>query len=227
VHGGAWALGDKGRGEVWQAKAQRWLARGVALASVNYRLVPEVDVQAQVADLRMALLHLRRQAAAWGLDRERVVLVGHSAGAHLLALMAAQQPLDHGADPLPWVGSVLLDSAALDVVSIMDMPHARLYDRAFGSSRTGWQAASPLHVLAGPGAPVLAVCSSLRLDACPAAQRYAERLRALGSTASVLPQPMTHADLNARLGENNLYTAQVELFLRGLDAELDRRLAPP
>lgn len=226
VHGGAWALGDKGRPEVWQAKAQRWLARGLAVVSVNYRLVPAVSVQDQVADLRLALLQVRRQAAAWGLDRERIVLVGHSAGAHLLALMAAQQPLDHGADPLPWLGSVLLDSAALDVPAIMDFPHAPLYDRAFGGSRAGWLAASPLHVLAGPGAPALAVCSSLRTDACPAAQRYVEKARSLGSYASLLAQPLSHADINARLGEDNAYTAQVELFLRGLDSELDRRLQP-
>ena len=47
----------------------------------------------------------------------------------------------------PWLGTILLGSAALDMVKIMEAEHARLYDFPFGNDSAYWRATSPFHVL--------------------------------------------------------------------------------
>jgi pimeloyl-ACP methyl ester carboxylesterase len=87
VHGGAWRAGDKNvSSKTWQVPY--FLSKGHAFASVNYRLVPDVGVAQQAEDVARSLKFLVDRADALGLDRKRIVLMGHSAGAHLAALVA-------------------------------------------------------------------------------------------------------------------------------------------
>lgn len=225
VHGGAWMVGDKAARGVVQGKLARWLPRGLALVSVNYRLLPQADPLEQARDVARALAQAQRQAAGWGADGTRFILMGHSAGAHLVALLAASPALAVQAGAQPWLATVALDSAAMDVPLIMQVRHLRLYDRAFGTDRAFWTAASPYHQLTRPVAPMLLVCSTLRDDSCYQARRLQQRAAALGSPVSVLEQPLSHADINQRLGEEPAYTEAVEAFLRPLDPVLARRLA--
>jgi hypothetical protein len=111
---------------------------------------------------------------------------------------------------------VFLDSAALDVPSVMTHRHLRLYDRAFGADPSTWAALSPLAVLSGPTAPVLAVCSSRRSESCPSADRFAARARALGGRTRVLREDLSHGEINATLGAPSDYTTQVDAFLDAL-----------
>ena len=69
------------------AKLEHWRALGYAVASVNYRLVPDARVEDQAADIAAALALLKQRAAQLGFDGTRIALVGHSAGAHLVALV--------------------------------------------------------------------------------------------------------------------------------------------
>lgn len=227
VHGGAWVVGDKAARGVVQGKLARWMPRGLALVSVNYRMLPQADPLEQARDVARALAAAQRQAAGWGADGSKFILMGHSAGAHLVALLAASPTLAAQAGTQPWLATVALDSAALDVPQIMQGRHMRLYDRAFGADRSFWTSVSPYHQLARPVAPMLLVCSTLRGDSCPQARHLADRAAALGSRASVLEQPLSHADINQRLGEEPAYTAAVEAFLGMLDPALARLLAAP
>src|SRR5690606_14961732 len=101
-----------------------------ALVSVDYRLVPDVTPLQQARDVARALASAQRAARAWGLDPSRFALVGHSAGAHLVAVLAAAPELLEAEGALRPRAAVLLDSAAYDVESLMRGPHPRLYDRA-------------------------------------------------------------------------------------------------
>ena len=56
----------------------------------------------------------------------------------------------------------------------------------------GWRDASPLDRLAGEAAPMLLVCSDLRLLSCPNAREFMQRARSFGATASVLPVALSH-----------------------------------
>lgn len=85
-HGGFWQEGSKaGSGFAAPALAES----GVALAGVGYPLAPEVRLRAIVQSAGAALVRLQHEAPSYGLDPERIVVAGHSAGAHLAAAIVA------------------------------------------------------------------------------------------------------------------------------------------
>ena len=217
VHGGAWRWGDKAMSRVVQNKLARWVPRGFVLISVNYRMLPTDPVE-QARDVARALAVAQSKAGEWGADRGKFILMGHSAGAHLVMLVATSQSVAAGASATPWLGTISLDSGAIDVVEIMESRHFRLYDMAFGSDPELWRRASPYHALTGAIRPVLTVCSLRRADSCSQAQRFANKAKSLGATVSVLEEDLSHGEINAELGADPTYTAEVERFLSGLDA---------
>jgi len=217
VHGGAWRFGDKASAAVVENKLAHWAAQGVVLVSVNYRLLPEADPATQADDVARALAAAQARAAAWGADPARFVLMGHSAGAHLVALLAARPARATGQGARPWLGTVVLDSAALDVESLMERRHLRLHDGAFGADRAYWRSVCPEHQLSAGARPLLLVCSTQRGDdSCGAARRFAARAEALKVRATVLPQDLGHGDVNRTLGLPGAYTGAVDAFLASL-----------
>jgi acetyl esterase/lipase len=225
VHGGGWFRGDKAMRAVVENKVARWLPRGFVVISTNYRMVPKADPIEQARDVARAIAAAQQSAASWGGDPSKFILIGHSAGAHLVALLATAPALSSGFVSTPWLGTIALDSAALDVVKIMEARHARLYDRAFKRDPEYWRSASPYYAMTAAGRPILAVCSTRRDDSCPQAKRFVTRATAIGSRAFVLEQNLSHRDVNQRLGEEPAYTAAVEAFLESLDGSVATLLA--
>lgn len=217
VHGGAWRMGDKAHAPVVAHKVAHWVAQqGLVLVSTNYGLLPGTPVAEQLQDVARALAAVQREAARWGGDPQRVVAMGHSAGAHLVALLAARTDLATAAGALPVLGTVALDSAALDVPRIMQAPHMPLYDEPFGADPAQWEALSPWHQWRPGVAPLLAVCSSPRRVSCEQARSLQARAATLATRVEVLPQALDHGEINARLGEPGAYTQAVDAFLRSL-----------
>jgi acetyl esterase/lipase len=226
VHGGGWVTGDKSAPGVVGAKAVRWLERGFVFVSVNYRFVPETDVLGQADDVARALAVVQARARAWGGDPARIVLMGHSAGGHLVALVGADPARWKSTGLRPWLGTVALDSGAYDIAALMGRRHFPLYDTAFGQDPAAWTAASPIAALRPGATPLLAVCSRRRIDqSCGMARAHAERARALGLRVEVLPEPLSHAEIDALLGQPSSYTSAVERFIGSLDPDIARRLA--
>ena len=224
VHGGGWFRGDKTMRNVVENKVKRWVPRGFIVISVNNRLVPDANPVEQARDVARALAKAQHDAAKWGGEKSKFILMGHSAGAHLVALVSASPSIVKEENAMPWLGSVLLDSGALDVPSIMQAPHFHLYDRAFGKDPQLWKAASPQDVLAQATPPILAVCSSRRWTSCEEANRFVAKAISLGSRASVLPEDLTHGEINQRLGADGTYTDAVENFLSSLDPALAKAM---
>ena len=216
VHGGAWMFGDKSNRSVVEPKATHYNDAGIAFVSVDYRMLPKAAPMAQAEDVADALAYVQKHAAAWGVDPARVVLMGHSAGAHLVALLSAAPSIATSRGAQRWLGTVSLDSGAIDVPGIMNGPHAGFYDRVFGADPAQWTPVSPIDRLGRDAVPILLVCSSQRMESCPHNRRYAAKAQAMGVRASVLPEPLTHAQINATLGEAGGYTASVDDFLRSL-----------
>lgn len=224
VHGGAWAIGDKATGRVVEAKVARWVSRGFIFISANYRMLPSAPPDVQLRDVALAVATAQRKAGEWGGDAQRFILMGHSAGAHLVALLAATPRPAYAPDLQPVLGTVALDSAAMNIVEIMSQKHYRLYDKPFGTDPAYWRSMSPTLNLAAGAAPLLAVCSSRRDESCAQASQFAGRAGQLGVRAEVLRQDLSHGDINSQLGTPGAYTAAVETFLASLDGEVARRL---
>jgi acetyl esterase/lipase len=216
VHGGGWRIGDKEHSRVVDNKAARWLPQGYIFISANNRLVPDADPAEQADDLGKALAFAQKTATDWGGDPDRFILMGHSAGAHLVSLVSAAPEIATQQGAKPWLGTVALDSAAFDVVAVMEGRHFRLYDRAFGDDRALWERASPLHRLERAPPPMLLVCSSRRRESCSQAETFARKSKGLGGDVEVLPVDLSHGEINAELGEAGAYTQRVETFLYGL-----------
>lgn len=83
IHGGAWKAGDRKNPSIMSLTRH-----GYAIASVTYRLVPEVTYPAPLDDCRAAVRFLRINAEKLGIDGRRIGLAGGSAGGHLAAMLA-------------------------------------------------------------------------------------------------------------------------------------------
>ncbi|GAB3542702.1 alpha/beta hydrolase [Noviherbaspirillum agri] len=216
VHGGGWHRGDKAMKSVVENKANYWVGKGYIFISTNYRLLPKAAPLEQAEDVARALAVAQRRATSWGGDLSRFILMGHSAGAHLVALLASEPEKAQRLGAQAWLGTVMLDSAALDVVKVMEQPHAKLFDNAFGSDPQYWRRASPFHQLRAGAAPMLMVCSTQRPAACPQADQFAARAATLGIRAHVSRQDLSHREINMLLGEPGRYTAAVDAFIRSI-----------
>lgn len=216
VHGGAWMIGDKAAPGFVSNKVAHWLPKGYIIVSSNYRMSRRPNPLDQADDIARALAFVQTKAPSWGGDPARVLLLGHSAGAHLVSLLAADPRIVTRQSGAAWLGTIVLDSAALNLVEIMQRKHPGFYDRVFGKDQTFWTEASPYHRLTTAPAPMFLVCSTKRTDACPPAQTFASKATELGGKITVLPVDMKHGELNKELGLPSDYTTTVEGFMRTL-----------
>jgi len=209
VHGGGWSRGDM-RATVRSSMLSHWQAQGFAVASVNYRLVPDASVEEQASDIASAVAYLSQDPGRLGFDTDRIVLVGHSAGAHLVSLV--------GTDPqyLQQVGLstrdirvvIALDGAAYDVPRQMEQGGritSRMYREAFGTERGRQEALSPFHHAVAPNAPDFLILHVERRSAELQSEALGEALSNAGTRAEVIGVPgrgmRGYREINRRLGE--------------------------
>ena len=214
VHGGAWSIGDKNNTAVVKNKVEYWGKRGWIFISINYRLLPDATVQQQTQDVAAALIYIQNHASDWHADPKQLVLMGHSAGAHLVSLLSTR-PAWLTSQPQAWRTTIALDSAAYDIEKIMQARHARFYDQAFGNQPSNWKALSPTLQLHQALPNFLAVCSTTRPDQpCIQAQQFVQQAQRLGTQAQLLALPLSHIEINRSLGKNNEYTEAVNQFIQ-------------
>jgi len=209
VHGGGWKAGDMTMMD-GSAKLSHWHSLGYAVASIDYRLVPQATVEDEASDIAEAVAMLRSNAARLGFDANRIVLVGHSAGAHLVALVGTDPKWLNGAglnmDAVR--GIVPLDGAAYDVahqLSIGAPLMQRTYVQAFGTDPERQKRLSPTLQAAKPNAPAFLILHVQRPDGVAQGQALAAALRAAGTPVEIQGFPGTglpgHAAINRQLGE--------------------------
>ena len=82
IHGGAWSAGSK-----YRTPAISLLDQGFAVASVTYRFSQDAVFPAQIEDCKSAIRWLRKNAAQYNIDPEKIGVWGSSAGGHLVAML--------------------------------------------------------------------------------------------------------------------------------------------
>jgi arylformamidase len=222
IHGGGWAFGN--RGSTVQSKPGWFTQNGFHFASAGYRVLPDAPVEEQARDVARALRTMRVEAARLGFDPDSIVLMGHSAGAHLAALVATNPGLA-GADFGAIRGVILLDGAGYDVARNMVSPGVvarRIYLNAFGSDPARQRALSPVSHAAAPNAPdwlILHVAD--RGASTQQSALLAEGLRTAGARVRVEGIGGTdHGRMNRELGRpGDSSTAHVQRFLANLFPE--------
>ena len=124
IHGGYWRAGSK---EAHTLVAAPVVAAGGIAAIVGYDLMPGTRLSGIVAQVRRAARHLVALAPEIGASPERFTVSGHSAGAHLATLLAAEAPGDAGPPDVPALRGLLLVSGIYDLSGI---PGSFLKDEA-------------------------------------------------------------------------------------------------
>jgi len=204
IHGGAWSAGDKAMAG---HMAVHFHERGYAFASVNYRLVPDADPRQQAEDVAAAIAHLLGEAPRLGVDRARLMIIGHSAGAHLAALVGTD-PYYLGAHHVPIAaigGVVLLDGAGYDVAAQLRFagPLLRsMYRRAFGEDPAFQARVSPMEHAAAPNAGRFLIFHiSSRADSGAQSVRLGALLNAAGTPAEIVSVDNSHAEIFRQFGQ--------------------------
>jgi arylformamidase len=175
LHGGFWQYRTSGK-EGGTFLAPAYLARGIAFAAVSYELCPDVTMDGMVEQIREAVLWLLRRAPGLGYDIERLTVVGHSAGAHLGAMMALTDWEKRGA-PRNLVAGVCGVSGMYDL-----RPLARtLFNAALGMDEACAVRNSPLdHLRRGAPPMLLAVGARESGEFKRQTRDFAAACRALG-----------------------------------------------
>jgi acetyl esterase/lipase len=115
VHGGRWRAGN--RTDASSIKVTTWAEFGFFAMSIDYRLVGGSPAPAPYVDLRCAIRWVHAHAADYGIDPERVYLIGQSAGGHMVSLAATL-----GDGPYPKAGG--WDQARSDVRAVISVAGA-------------------------------------------------------------------------------------------------------
>lgn len=214
IHGGAWTGGDKQADNVAEDKAGYFVAKGYILVSLNYRLLPKSDPLIQAADVARGIANIQANAAKWGGDKNKIVLMGSGAGGHLAALLSSNPSLASDQGAATWAGAVVLETAALDVPSLMSNSHNNIYDTAFGSNLEFWEDSSPTHLVHSSGVPILVVCSTESgEDTCSKANAFKNAADDAGVNVTVAPQNIEPWQINSRVGVSTSYTNTIESYI--------------
>lgn len=217
IHGGSWRSGDSTQ----LAPFNQYLAaRGYAVAAINYRLGPEHPFPAARDDVLAALAYLKTNAAELGLDPQRIVLLGRSAGGQLALLVAytAGDPAIRGAVSFYAPADMRYGYANPANPAVIDS-RAILSDYLGGSPEqapAAYDAASPLNFVGPTTPPTLLIHGgSDDLVLLGQSERLDARLATAGRPHLLLRLPWaTHgADANFSGPSGQLSTYAVERFL--------------
>lgn len=212
VHGGGWVKGS--RKKVY--RHPEWLtSRGYVLVAIDYRKVPRTNIDGQVKDVARAVAWTKRNIKRYGGDPDRIVIMGHSAGAHLVALAAAQGKVGNIRGVIP------NDVQAYDLVAYATKRGSigPMFGRAFSDNPKNWVKWSPItYARRASGLPPHLVMYSRSQGERrrSISLGYANVLKSRGVRVSVFHgSKYSHGAIAARLGRSgDPATAAVEKFLR-------------
>lgn len=143
AHGGDWTRGDKAQ---YRELGQRFAACGIAFMALDYPLAPQAHADAEAADIDKALKWALDGAAGKGYARTKLFLMGHGAGAELVALAALDTKLaaSAGVPAGAIAGVIAIDGEAYDpsqqaAAAQADPSRYRSYTLAFGTDPATWK----------------------------------------------------------------------------------------
>ena len=152
AHGGCWQNGDKSAVAI---KDDAFRDAGYVFVSINYRLAPTGAYPLNARDVAAAVAWVHRNAATFGANPFRIVLMGHSAGAHVVSLVATDPRYlaDEGVPREALEAVIALDTGAHDLTLFAgtDGVLGGCHGETFGQDPAVWAEASPITYAPVPG----------------------------------------------------------------------------
>ena len=196
VHGGEWAKNDK---SMVSYKPKFFNENGIVFISTNYRLTPPDVHPAHVNDVADAVAWTHKHIAEYSGSPNKIFLMGHSAGCHLVTLVGLDpRPLARdGLKPSVLRGVVAWSGGAYDLVQkVHDAGmYADYIRKTFGDKESGWKDASPVYHVTDtrPLPPFLFISVEKGNRSQLAAERLANLIRGAGGKAdTALLQDRNH-----------------------------------
>jgi arylformamidase len=213
VHGGGWAVGDKSNKLV--NKQNLFYSLDYVFVSINYRLSPDpsaLDDTSRIMfpdhneDVADALKWVIDSIETYGGDPTKIVIMGHSAGAHLVALTATSPDfLPSLGIPLESIkGAVCIDTEGYEVTPD-EVAENEIYQNAFGTDATALAAASPMnHVQSSVSYPKFFIAKRGSQTRIELADKFIAKLQNAGvSVSEVKCNQYDHEEINAAIGAKN------------------------
>jgi arylformamidase len=204
IHGGGWQAGDK---KEVQAKPQAFVDKGFVFVSTNYRFVPNVTIQEIARDIAKSIRWVHDHAKDYGGDPNTMLVMGHSAGAQLAALICTDDRYlkAEGLSLAIIKGCVPVDGDTYDVpmqIASVDQRNADGYKRKFGDADSQKDLSPVTHVAKGKGIPPFLILHVAEHPETKAqSQRLARALQEAGVSAKAYPADgKTHNSINNDLG---------------------------
>jgi acetyl esterase/lipase len=218
VHGGGFRVGDKASSKDLDPKPEYFTSKlGYVLVSTNYRLLPEGRYPRNVQDVANALAWVSDNIGRFGGDPERIFLMGHSAGASLVAQVATDETfLKNAGKDLGLLKGVIANEGTYGVES--DEQEAQRQEALLG---TNWRNVVPVaRVASGKNIPPFLLFhvtggETLVANSEEQAIGMGSALRSAGVRADVVSlNHVEHFGANERIGEpGDITTIEVERFL--------------
>ncbi|MFH1509472.1 MAG: alpha/beta hydrolase [bacterium] len=228
VHGGAWEIGDKGN---HTNKGAAFTNNGYIFVSINYRLdTEEQDTMHpdHTKDVAEAIAWVHNNIEKYQGDPDKLFLMGHSVGTHMISLSATNQDYlnDEGLSLSDIKGLVLLDGAEYDIPVVYELnpTHFDLLLRPeFGDDENVWISASPrLNVEERKDIPPAQLFyAGNRIVARIQAQLFANSLTDINVNAEVVSaEDRDHQTISTELGKpGDQYIKMIFKFLEGIISE--------
>ena len=222
IHGGGWQHGDKSEAKL---KPQAMVDKGFVFVSTNYRFVPDATIQEIAGDIAKAIRWTHDHAAQFGGDPGKIVVMGHSAGAQLAALVCTDERYlkAEGLSLSNIKGCIPVDGDTYDLPShIAEVEQRRVdfFKRHFGDEQSQRELSSVRHVAKGKDIPPFLI---LHVAGHPETGSQSQLLtKALGSKPAVpvkafAAEGKNHETLNDDMGTaDDKPTQAVFEFLEGV-----------
>ncbi len=161
VHGGGWKIGDKGNFGIYRAVGSCFARHGIGVVVPNYRLTPKVQHPGHVEDVARAFAWTVKNIQKYGGRPDQVVIAGHSAGGHLVALLATDDRY------LKAQGLTLKAiKGVIPVSGVFNIPNAAVFDDIFGKDVAEKKKASPIQYCRADAPPFLILSADFELPYC-------------------------------------------------------------
>ncbi|MFC7395185.1 alpha/beta hydrolase fold domain-containing protein [Scopulibacillus cellulosilyticus] len=149
AHGGGWRGGDKTN---VSAKPEFFTKKGYAFISINYRLSPEATCKEMENNVSNSIKWVYDNVNKYHFDRTKINLMGHSAGGHLMMLVAANPNyLNNVGLSSKTINSVVNIEGPLDLTDFIKKFGS--YKKVFGNDQKVWEEASPFTYAANKNLP--------------------------------------------------------------------------
>ena len=229
IHGGGWQSGEK---TMVALKPKAFTDAGFVFVSISHRLLPTVEMGAITQDVASALGWVHKSIAKYGGDPIRLLVMGHSSGGQLAALMCTDDRYAkaEGYSLSMIKGCVPVDADTFDIPAIIEVAETRArvhqlplptygHRQKFGNDPAKHRDFSPVtHVARDKGIPPFLILHIAgNPDTTAQARRMANALEAAGIPVRVVAgRESTHASLNDNLGvANDPVTKELFAFVAG------------